>query len=70
MEINELKRKESILRETLERLNEAERVGKFGYRVQHIKTGEEWWSENEYAIHRYAKEREAELRSSFGLCSP
>ena len=51
MEINERKRKESILRETLKRLNEAERVGNFGYRVQDIKTGEEWWSENEYAIH-------------------
>ena len=51
IEINKRKQKESILRETLERLNEAERVGNFGYRVQDLKTGEEWWSENEYAIH-------------------
>lgn len=55
MEINERKRKESILRQTLERLNEAERVGNFGYRVQDLKTGEEWWSENEYAIHDLPK---------------
>jgi len=55
IEINERKRKESILRETLKRLNEAERVGNFGYRVQDLKTGEEWWSENEYAIHDLPK---------------
>ena len=51
IEINKRKQKESILRETLERLNEAERVGNFGYRVHDLKAGEEWWSENEYAIH-------------------
>ncbi len=55
IEIEERQRKESILRETLDRLNEAERIGNFGYRVQDMKTGEEWWSENEYAIHDLSK---------------
>ncbi len=55
IEIEERQRKESILRETLDRLNEAERIGNFGYRVQDMKTGEEWWSENEYAIHDLPK---------------
>ena len=55
IEIEERQRKESILRETLDRLNEAERIGNFGYRVQDMKTGEEWWSENEYAIHNLPK---------------
>jgi PAS domain S-box-containing protein len=55
IEITKRKQKEFILREALERLNEAERVGNFGYRVQDLKTGEEWWSENEYAIHDLPK---------------
>ncbi|MGD8294470.1 MAG: response regulator, partial [Desulfobacterales bacterium] len=55
IEINERQRKESILRETLQRLNEAERVGNFGYRVHDVRTGEEWWSENEYAIYGLPK---------------
>jgi signal transduction histidine kinase/DNA-binding response OmpR family regulator len=55
IEITERQRKESILRETLQRLNEAERVGNFGYRVHDVSTGEEWWSENEYAIYGLPK---------------
>ncbi len=55
MEIKARQRKESILRATLDRLNEAERVGNFGYRVQDLKTGKEWWSDNEYAIHDLPK---------------
>ena len=55
IEVKERQRKESILRETLQRLNEAERVGNFGYRVHDVKTGGEWWSENEYAIYGLPK---------------
>ncbi len=40
-----------MLHENLERLNEAERIGNFGYWTQDVETGEEWWSKNEYRIH-------------------
>ena len=55
VEIQERKRTESILRETLVRLNEAEKIGNFGYWMQDIKSGEEWWSENEYAVYDQPK---------------
>ncbi len=47
----EHKQAEAMLREILERFNEAERIGNFGYWSQDFETGEQWWSKNEYLIH-------------------
>jgi hypothetical protein len=47
----ERKQAELMLHEMLERFNKTERISNFGYWMQDLVTGEEWWSKNEYVIH-------------------
>ncbi len=69
-EIARRKKTESSLRKSLDRLNEAEKIGAIGSWYHDVKTGQEWWSDNEYMIHDLPLNTNPDYEKHLGCIHP